>query len=297
MTEAFERGVVVMSIDTEMLWGYHDELNETSFEARYPNSPETHTKLLKRLTDAGVSATWFVVGALALPENTRLLHCRPFLERLRDATPAQEIGLHGGLTHLLWKDVRTSRQSARLELRAGIDALAELCGPPVSFSFARNLEAFHELLPQHGIRCYRTLPPTVSWRLGRTLPGAMLRGLDEVRCARPPVVWPSQVIPQLWSIPASMFLYPIGAARARVIGLRSRVARFSRGIKAAARRRGVFHFCFHPENLAESPQGFHLLDDMLEKLIGAERRGDIEILTMREVLARVERQPFYVWKK
>src|SRR5581483_8797726 len=100
MTEAFERGVVVMSIDTEMLWGYHDELNETSFEARYPNSPETHTKLLKRLTDAGVSATWFVVGALALPENTRLLHCRPFLERLRDATPAQEIGLHGGLTHL-----------------------------------------------------------------------------------------------------------------------------------------------------------------------------------------------------
>ncbi len=295
MSGLFECGVVMVSIDTEMLWGYLDMLDEARFEARYPNSPETHTKLLRRLTDAGVSATWFVVGALAIPESTRLLHCRPFLERLRDAWPAQEIGLHGGLTHLIWGDIRSSRQSMRGELCTGIDVLSDLCEPPVSFSFPRNIEAYYELLPQHGIRCFRGRPPSLAWRLGRTLPGAMLRCLDEVRCAPPPVVWPQQGIGQLWRIPASMFLYPLGTARVRLIGLRSRVARFSRGIKAAARRRGIFHFCFHPENLAESPHGFHLLDDMLEKLIEARRRGDVEVLTMRDVLARVERQPSYVW--
>jgi hypothetical protein len=75
------------------------------------------------------------------------------------------------------------------------------------------------------------------------------------------------------------------------------VERFSRGIKAAARRRGIFHFCFHPENLAESPYGFPLLDDMLEKLMLARQRGDVEILTMRDVIDRIERKPSYVWQK
>ena len=90
-----------------------------------------------------------------------------------------------------------------------------------------------------------------------------------------------------------MFLYPIGAARARIIGLRSRIDRFRLGLEAAASHRAVFHFCFHPENLVESPHGFSLLDDMLEKLVLARDRGDIEILTMSDVVARMERKELY----
>ena len=71
--------------------------------------------------------------------------------------------------------------------------------------------------------------------------------------------------------------------------MRSRVERFSRGLEAAARLRGIFHFCLHPENLTESPHGFSLFEDMLERLIRARDRGDIEILTMGEVAARMER--------
>jgi hypothetical protein len=53
--------------------------------------------------------------------------------------------------------------------------------------------------------------------------------------------------------------------------------------------RGIFHFCLHPENLTESGQGFSLFEDMLERLIRARDRGDIEILTMGEMAARMER--------
>jgi len=297
MTEPFERGVVMISIDTEQIWGYLDCLNQRQFEKRFPDSPDAHTKLLSKLSSAGVSATWFVVGGLALPGTTGLLHCRPFLERLRDERPAQEIGLHGGLTHLIWTDKHCMRNMARNELRAGVEALTEFCRAPRSFSYARNQEAYYELLPAHGIRCFRGRPPSISWRLGRTIPGALLRGLDEVRRAVPPVVWPQRISGVLWSIPASMFLYPIGAARARVIGLRSRVERFSRGVQSAVRRRGIFHFCFHPENLAESPHGFPVLDDMLEELMQARQRGDVEILTMADVLDRIERKQIYVQQK
>jgi len=70
--------------------------------------------------------------------------------------------------------------------------------------------------------------------------------------------------------------------------LRSRVERFRRGLEAAARHRGIFHFCLHPENLAESHYGFSILDDILDRLLRSRDRGDVEILTMGDVAARME---------
>jgi hypothetical protein len=322
MTGPFERGAVVVSIDTEQIWGYLDLLTEEQFEARYPNARSAHARLLARLCEARVGATWFVVGALALRDcagasdrrisglldegiqvrpggetSAPLWYCRTFLEQLRHAWPPQEIGLHGGLTHLVWTDRRSTVEIARRELTEGIMALAFLCGRPLSFSYPRNQEAHHHLLIQHGLRCFRGRPPALAWRLGATLPGSILRACEEVTRRTPPLVWPEQVMPGLWNIPSSMFLYPIGPSRTRFIGLRSRVERFCRGIGAAARHRGLFHFCLHPENLAESPYGFSLLEDMLEKLVRARDRGDVEIMTMRDVVDRMERTQSYAWQR
>ncbi len=128
-------------------------------------------------------------------------------------------------------------------------------------------------------------------RLGRTLPGGIVRILDEMRRATPPPVWPREVMPGLWSIPASLFLYPIGASRSRLVPLRSRVERFRRGIDAAVRHRGIFHYCLHPDNLAEAPGGFSMLDDMLELLVRRRESGDIEISTLAEVTSRMHVEP------
>jgi hypothetical protein len=319
MTASFDRGVVIVSIDTEQMWGYFDFLTERQFESQYPETIDAHNKLLQRLCGADVSATWFVVGGLALRDSAgaldtricglaplgipiprakdhsaELWYSRRFLERLRDAQPSQEIGLHGGLTHLIWDPGSRSREKARRELTEGIQALVDVCGWPRSFSYPRNCEAHHDLLSTHGIRSFRGSPPGLQWRLGTSIPGAILRALDEVARATPPVVWPQEMIPGLWNIPASTFLYPIGAQRARWIGLGSRVERFSRGLAAAARSHGIFHFCLHPENLAESAQGFAVFDEIVEKLIRARQRGDIEVLTMSEAAGRMERNQPYV---
>lgn len=301
MTATFQRGVAIISIDTELMWGYRDTLSEAQFQTQYPDSPSAHAKLLSRLAAARVSATWFVVGALTRPDGVaghdgkgRLWEAAAFVQCLRDVSPAQEIAVHGGLTHQVWTHATMTREIAEQELKGGIDALAAVCPNPCSFSFPRNCEAFYDLLPRYGLHAYRGRPPALSWRLGRTLPGAILRVLDELRRATPPAVMPYQAIPGLWNIPASMFLYPIGPARTRIVGLRSRVERFQRGIEAAARQRAIFHFCLHPENLAESPHGVFLLDDILDVLLRARRRGDVEILTMRDVLHRLQGEETYV---
>jgi hypothetical protein len=62
----FERGVVILSLDTEQIWGYLDLFNETQFRNRYPGAYDAHEKVLACLSNACVSATWFLVGGMAL---------------------------------------------------------------------------------------------------------------------------------------------------------------------------------------------------------------------------------------
>jgi hypothetical protein len=313
--QQFVAGVAIVSLDTEQIWGYLDQMDETQFRNRFPDALGAQDRVLECLSNAGVSATWFLVGGMALrgskgaqdhrmaglpaewrvripsgvEETTPLWYRHSFVERLRQARPYQEVGLHGGLTHLIWTDGRATRESVKRELAEGVKALEQARVSPISFSFGREQEAFHEMLPAHGIRCYRGRTVTRAFQLGPTLRGKLARLLDEMRRATPPPVWPEETLPGLWNIPASAFLYPIGASRTRVVPLRARIERFSRGLAAAARLRGIFHFSLHPENLTESPQGFSLFEDMLERLTRARDRGDIEILTMGEVLARMER--------
>jgi hypothetical protein len=315
MPGLFPSGAVVLSIDTEQIWGYFDVLTEGGFRERFPGAVEAQERLLTRLQMAGVSATWFVVGAMALGEcdgardprltglpphwtsriprgheNSAGLWYRPsFVRRLRDACPLQEIGLHGGLTHLIWTDLLVTRESAKRELVEGIRALGDMGVQPLTFSFPRIQEAHQTLLPEHGLRSYRGCIPSLAWKLGRGLPGAFLRALDEWRLATPPLVWPQEMLPGLWNIPASLFLYRIAPLRTRLLGLRSRLERFSRGLEAAVRYGAIIHFSLHPENLTESPHGFALLDDILERLIRARQTDGIEVLTMTDVVTRMER--------
>jgi hypothetical protein len=311
----FERGVVVISIDTEQIWGYLDPLTEAQYQSQYPDAPAAHDKLLTCLRAARIGATWMVVGGMALeaiegPRDRRLAGLPPqwatkiragteisaplwyhqsFVKRLRDARPFQEIGLHGGLTHFIWNGAGATRETVNWELNEGVRALGEVCVRPSSFSFARDREAFHELLPEQGIRTFRGRTPVLAYRLGRTLPGAMLRVFDEVRCAVPPLIWPHETLPGLWNIPSSLFLYPITPSRTRVVSLQTRVERFKRGVEAAARYHGLFHFSLHPENLAESSSGFSLFEEILEILLRARERGDVDTMTMAEVGAWMEK--------
>lgn len=308
----FDRAVAVLSFDTEQIWGHMDIMDEHQFQSHFPGTFVAHERLLTCLLEAQISATWFVVGGLALDgsegnhdfrmaelapgwtaripagnEATRpLWYRRTFVQRLRDANPHQEIGLHGGLTHFIWTAPGAAPDVLARELDEGVAALEQAGVRVNSFSFPRDQEAHHELLPEHGIYCYRGRTQSLSFRLGRTLPGALLRVADELRFATPKPVWPRASLPGLWNIPSSLFLYPIGPARTCIVPLRTRIHRFRRGLDAAIRCQRMFHFCLHPDNLAECPEGLAMFREMLDYLVRARERGDVEVLTMSEIAGR-----------
>ncbi|MDP8980796.1 MAG: hypothetical protein M3O35_09420 [Acidobacteriota bacterium] len=307
------RGAAVISIDTEQIWGYFDLIGERQFEARYPNARDTHHRLLELLSREGIGATWAVVGALSLAgseggadermsgtpaywaeripagdETSRpLWYARSFVRCIQSARTPQEIGLHGGISHLVWGDARTSPALAASELRAGIAALNEIGVDPASFVFPRDLEAHHAILADDGIRCYRGRAPILSERLGYNIAGSLARAAEEVSKATPPVVWPEQVLPGLWNLPASMFLYSLGRERSRLVKPGLRVERTQLGLRAAAKDRGVFHLGLHPENLAESDFAFAIFEQMIHEICRWRDQDDIDILTMSEAVNRV----------
>jgi hypothetical protein len=314
--EEFKTGAAMISIDTEQIWGHFDYLSDEKFERRFAGAVEVHDRLLKCLCAAGISATWAVVGGMSLSgsdgtrdlrihrlprwwtagipagdESSRpLWYNRAFVTRLRDASVSQDVGLHGGLTHLIIGDPRTTLDDAYTDVDAGMSALRDLGLDPVSYVFPRDLEAHHLALCEAGIKCYRGRADILSERFGYSPIGSFARILEEVASFTPPPVWPAEIFPGLWNIPASMFIYSLSAARARFVPMPLRLKRVKLGITAAMRARGIFHLGLHPENLAESNQAFGVFEEIIGVIAERRRKGDLEILTMRDALDRVTSQ-------
>jgi hypothetical protein len=309
---SFENGAVVISIDTEQIWGHFDITSERDFCRRYPDAPAMNNRLLERLCAVGISATWDVVGALSLhgsegPDDHRmrglpkawisrvpagdeitepLWYRRQFVTAIRDAIPTQEIALHGGLTHMVWRGGEHPAEILLLELMSGVKALKEIGVQPHSFVFPRDLEGHHELLVKAGIQCYRGRAAIASERLGYNLAGSIARAIEEVASLTPPPVWPAEVLPGLWNLPASLSIYCMGRARSLCIPIHLRLDRIRLGVEQAIRRNGVFHLAMHPENLAESSEAFDTFESILLYLCRMRNEG-VEILTMMQALDRV----------
>jgi hypothetical protein len=288
-------------------------LDERGFLARYPYSLSVHDRLLDTLCAADICATWTVVGGLSLPgtcgphdrwfanlpetltskvpagdENSSPLWYRPsFVKRLRDAYPAQDVGIHGGLTHLIWGDSKTTSGQANREIFRGISALQKIGVQPRTLVFPRNEVAHLEVLTRRGICCYRGRAPVLSEKFGFRFAQRVARGIEELRQLTPPTVWPEEVLPGLWNIPASLNLYSMRETALRIAPLRTRFERVRLGIEATADQRGIFHLWFHPENLAEETWSFPIFEEVVELLVQRRAAGEIEILTMNQVVDRM----------
>jgi hypothetical protein len=307
----FKGGAVVISIDTEQIWGHFDQMTEDDFSRRYPDACSVNDRMLKSICAANISATWDVVGGLSLescdgPRDNRvaglpeewvqripagdersqpLWYRRRFVTAIRDVTPSQEVALHGGLTHMIWRTSKTSSETLFCELLRGFEALERLNLRPRSFVFPRDIEGHHELLAKAGLQCYRGRAPIASEWLGLNVVASLTRAAEEVAALTPPPIWPRQRLPGLWNIPASLSIYCMGRARSRWVPLHLRLRRIRLGVEAAIRQNGIFHLALHPENLAESPEAFETFEAILSYFNGAREQG-VTILTMGQALDR-----------
>jgi hypothetical protein len=316
-----ERGVFVLSLDFELIWGTLD-LYGMGFARACKAERALVPRLLHLLEKHRISATWCVVGHLFLercspdgrprhPDLVRPNHAwysgdwfagdpggdeatqplffgRDLIRRIRECQVPQEIGSHS-FSHVIFGDPGCSRECAESELRASVEAARGLGIELRSFAFPRNSVGHLEALRAHSFTAFRG--PGPRWYEQQEPPGTlarMARLVDVLLAREPPVLVPRRTNEGVWDVPGSMIYQPMHGMR-RHIPLGLRVARASKGLRAAIEQKRMFHLWFHPTNLAdESEAMFEGLDAILGEAARLREGSLLENLTMGGLVARVE---------
>jgi len=303
-------GSVVLSLDAELGWGFHD-LDSPPTD-RVESARSGWERLVDYFDEFDVPATWAVVGHLFLDEcdgehashpverdwfdaergrwrsRPELRFADGLIERVRKAKVDHEIGCHS-FSHVLYGDRRTNRALALAELEASIEAARAHDVSLSSFVFPRNVVGHRDTLAECGFSCYRGRAPTR--RLDEFPGGRPLRKLAEATIDAPPLVRPHRDEFGLVNVPASLYLFGFeGAGRsvAESAWEDPVVAGARRGIDAAARREGVFHMWLHPNNLV-TPRDGRRMRKILAHLAQRRDVGAVTIETMGEVGDRIGR--------
>ncbi|WP_433623772.1 polysaccharide deacetylase family protein [Halomicrococcus sp. NG-SE-24] len=298
---------VVLSVDAELAWGFHDS---SEVPERRAVASETWERLLDLLDEFDVPATWAIVGHLFIREcdGEHEDHATPtddwfdddpggsaasappwfgdgLVEAVADADAGHEIGGHT-FSHVAFGDERTTRDVAIAETRASVEAADDAGFSLQSFVFPGNDVGHRDVLAAYGFTCYRGTRPALWYD------DAILRSVAKtvdltVSGTTPPLVEPTVDDHGLVNVPASMYLFGF-EGWPRTVLERSwadpmlRAAK--RGIDRAADEEGVFHLWLHPSDLV-AERDFRRLRAVLEHVDAVREATDLAVRTMGEVAA------------
>jgi len=318
--EQLDCGVFTISLDFELVWGTLDIFGPDKWNGLYKYERDVVIdKLLELFVEFDISATWCILGHLFLekcssengvkhPEIVRPQHRwhpedwfvhdhsenaeiapnfygRDLVEKIRDCRVAQEIGSHS-FSHVIFGDDGCSPETAQSELAECLKLAREMDIEMSSFVFPRNKIGHLDLIRNAGFECYRGVEP--NWFEKSPYPSRfrrMMRMLDVLRAAKPPVVLPEREESGLWNIPGSAMYFPMHGIR-RYVPLGLRTKRSIKGLDAAAQEKKIFHFWFHPTNMADEPQKmFAGLRKVLEHADALRQKGRLKIAPMKEIIS------------
>ena len=225
MSVSLEKGVFLLSIDTELAWG---SVCNGSFRSRLGHYQKTRgviRRLLELQERYQIRATWAKVGHLFLgqcwaedgvkhPEITRPAYqwfagdwfdadpgsdvdTDPFwygpdiVKQVQDCKAPQEIGSHG-FSHMIVGDPGCSRDCFRSEIRACVEQAEKRGITLKSFIFPRNSVGHLDVLAEHGLSTFRGVTPAWYTRLPGP-PRRLARLVDSVLPIPPPVVAPKRM--------------------------------------------------------------------------------------------------------
>jgi peptidoglycan/xylan/chitin deacetylase (PgdA/CDA1 family) len=302
-------GHVVVSLDAELAWGFHDRSPLTDATLRrVKRGRRMWIQLLDLFDTYDVAATWAVVGHLlvrdreytrphplpeerfaparkGLRERRELWLGDDLIETVASADADHELASHS-FSHAEFPDV--DREAAAAECRLARDAGDELGFEFDSFVFPRNKVAHRDVLADAGFRCYRGVRPNRMPQFTGSRGIGMLTGSLTGRIT-PPAVSPHIDEHGLVNVPTSMFL---GGFRGRpwsILGTVSgdpAVRLAKRGIDRTIRRDRVFHLWLHPHDLADS-EHVERVRKVLEYIDAKREEGVLQTATMGEIAATV----------
>ncbi|GAA4125011.1 polysaccharide deacetylase family protein [Knoellia locipacati] len=305
MTHELSRGVMLISIDTEMAWGavHHGSPNRY----HWPEERDVLRSLLDILDEYDVPATWATVGHLFLegcenvegdvhPEIARPDYpwlaqdwfeddpCAPATEDSRWYAPdlvreilerrtRHEVASHG-FSHLIVGDPGCSAEVFDSELAAARAAAEPYDVELRSFVYPRNSIGHQDVLRRHGYIAYRGVRPDLFGSIhGRLRP---LARVGDLLIPTPRSVVRPVLEGDLWNFPATvMYGADLHQGRARLWQWQHR-----RRLRHAARHGGLFHVWFHPHNLQPDPaNALRGLESLCRLAAELRSEGRLETLT------------------
>jgi peptidoglycan/xylan/chitin deacetylase (PgdA/CDA1 family) len=212
-----------------------------------------------------------------------LYYAPDLVDAIGAARAGHEIASHS-FSHVVYGDPGCSRAAAAADLAAAVTAARARGVTLRSFVFPRNVEGHHDVLVANGFVCYRGAERHVYSGLPRPA-RRIAHFIDHALGGAAPVVAPSERLPGLWNIPASMMFFPRGGLRG-AIPFAARVRKARATLAAAIRSGGTFHLWFHPFNLAvDRADMFAALREILRAVVAERDRGQVDVRTMAQVAA------------
>jgi peptidoglycan/xylan/chitin deacetylase (PgdA/CDA1 family) len=301
-------GAVVISLDTELEWGFHGFDLDHHLSADGVRERKNIHRLLELFDREHAPITWAVVGhlfldhcdgnhsALSRPSYSQttedwyrddpgvnlkdapLRYGQDIMDAIDTAKVGHEIATHT-FSHVLCDRDGCSSEVLRDELRRCAELAQEKGYELTSIVFPRNGIDHLSTVADAGISIYR----------GRSSENVMRRTAVAGRYRKfvrflahcpPPVVAPVEVRDGLWNLPASQYL-PYGpfSTLTTALSVSPHVGRAKRAIQRAKRQGKIFHLWAHPHNFDTG-----LIQDLKRILVFA-REKDVPILTMRDAVA------------
>ncbi len=318
----FKRGIFILSLDTELAWGSVHGGTLAQRETLFQKTRPCINRLLQLLETYQIHATWAVVGHLFLdqckpvngikhPEIVRpkynwfpddwflidpcsrledapIWYGRDIIQQIKNCKITQEIGCHT-FSHVVVGDPGCSRECFASELRA-CRIEAEKVGVTLqSFVFPRNSLGHLDVLAEAGFVVFRGMTP--GWLERR--PGIFSRVYRQIGNfipLSPPVVLPKREN-GLWNLQGSYF-YPATTRWWRLASDLSRAYKVKRGLRQAARKRGIFHLWFHPFNLASQPEKLFVeLESIFRDVCRYRDNGVLDNVTMGDLARSLPLHP------
>lgn len=287
-------GTVVISLDAELGWGFHDEGSPPM--DRIERARWGWNALLDLFDQYDVPATWAVVGHLMLNDcdgyhdghpldaewferergawrdHPEFLFAPDLVERIVDAKADHELASHS-FSHVEFG--KTTREVARAELELSL-AAAEPYGVSLrTFIHPRRDIGHQDVIAECGFDCYRGRQPVVHSRRDKVL--------QVIRSGEPLLVEPTVDEYGLVNVPESLYLFGFEDLARTVVEpvFGDPIARQAiTGIDAAATADGVFHMWLHPNNVTEA-RDVARMETILSYL--DQHRDTVEIATMGAV--------------
>ena len=318
-----DRGVLVLSVDTELAWGHAHVRPTPAVDATGERA--VIAAALEVLDRHGIPATWAVVGHLFLegcapvggrahpeilrpggwdaaagdgaedwfavdPGGTAADHPGYYgpdvVEAIATCPTAQEIGSHS-FSHMDAGNPHCTAAAFASELDRSREVAAAAGVELRSFVFPRNSIGHLDLLAPHGFRAFRGPRPT-PFASSEPAARRVQRLVDKVVPLHGSAVWPSRRVDGLWDIPQTVLFAPAeGRRRHLPVEVWSWGPR--RRIAQAARTRSLVHLWLHPSNLADDPErGIAALERICRDAARRRDAGRLDVCSMGDLVSLLE---------